>query len=523
MRILIADDETLARKALRHIIETSGCELEVVGEAKNAQEAFEEYKKHLPDIVITDICMTGTDGLDLIENIRGFDSSAKIIVLSAYDKFDYAKRAYESGAAYYLLKPIDANEVISKLLDIRESLTPNVDKDVVNTNILSLKEKYFKDIFIHPFNEIDSFEESCKSFGITCSDKFVVAKVYPNGFYKLPEKTQKIATLALYETMKYFSGIYVRESAVISMSECEWVMVCFFAETVTDEQIHIHMNELFMSFQEQFEIMANKINISVGVSGIYNDVKYMRTAYDEACEMILSTAWIGKGSIVSKESEAGTNQRVFMTKAETEQICDACINQNEVEAIHYVNKYFQRIRGLDYVEFVNLCNAVAVAIINISNNTLREEMIYKIFDRRSNMFLEVTQCGDVYGMNEWFQNKISIIMEYVNRKDKKTKISDVLDIIEKDYAQVLTAEMVAAQIHFSASYMLRLFKMEMGKPFHTYLTEYRIKKAVELLEGGDIKVSEVSEKVGYSDPNYFGQIFKRIMGVTPQKYLKELK
>ncbi len=415
MKILIADDEFLARQALKHILEKADCGFEVVASVKNAEEAFEEYKKCRPDIVITDICMTGTDGLDLIEDICDFDKMANIIVLSAYDKFDYAKRAYESGAISYLLKPIDENEIISKLLDIRETILPNEERETARGNIPNMRERYFKDIVLHPFNKIEGFEEMCKNFGLVCADKFVLAKIYPNGFYRQPEAAQKNVANALYETMKYFSGLYMRECVVLSMSECEWVMICFFAKSVEVEQVQIHINELFMSLQEQYEIMTDQMKISVGVSGIYENANYMNKAYDEACEMLLSTAWIGKGSIVNKESESGTNQKVFMTKSEAERICNACIKKNEAEAIQCVNSYFQRIKSMDCVEFVLLCNAVSVAIINIANNTLREDMIYQIFNKRSNIFFEVTQCENIYDMKEWFKYKIYTIIDYARQ------------------------------------------------------------------------------------------------------------
>ena len=65
---------------------------------------------------------------------------------------------------------------------------------------------------------------------------------------------------------------------------------------------------------------------------------------------------------------------------------------------------------------------------------------------------------------------------------------------------------------------MALFKKETGKTFNTYLTEYRVQKAIDLIKTNKYKIYEISKMVGYGDANYFSQIFKRITGKTPKNY-----
>lgn len=103
LKVLIVDDEILAIEYLRDLIPWREYGYEIVGEATNARQALELFVKHRPQIVISDICMPGMDGLEFCGKILALDSSAKILLLTAYKEFEYAKKAIELGVCNYLL------------------------------------------------------------------------------------------------------------------------------------------------------------------------------------------------------------------------------------------------------------------------------------------------------------------------------------------------------------------------------------------------------------------------------------
>ncbi len=114
-RILIADDEPIERavigKAVRNYF---GDEVEVL-EAVNGREAIEIFRRENCQIAVLDISMPGIDGLEAAEEIRKESESCSIIFLTAYDEFDYAKRAIKVRALDYLLKPSTREELITVL------------------------------------------------------------------------------------------------------------------------------------------------------------------------------------------------------------------------------------------------------------------------------------------------------------------------------------------------------------------------------------------------------------------------
>ena len=241
--------------------------------------------------------------------------------------------------------------------------------------------------------------------------------------------------------------------------------------------------------------------------------------------MIYSTAWQGKGSIINKGGITSyENQVIYMTKDELEKIYTSCLSNDIKGMFENIDEYFERIRRIRYVEIRVICNAVAEAIISIIRNiTKNESAMQHIFEEITNLFSEIQNCKNLDELADSVKEKMSKVLEYTKTTSESETLRKIVNIVNRDYAKPITVEDVAEELHFSSSYLMRLFKYETGQTFHTYLTEYRIKKAAELLKNENLKVSEVSELVGYTDSNYFGQVFKRIMGMPPQKYLKGLK
>ena len=121
-RILLVDDEALIREAVSENVQWEKYGYELAGSCENGKEALEFIEKTPVDVVLTDICMPYMDGMQLSERLGEEHPSIKIIILSGYDDFDYAKKAIRYGVKEYLLKPITAEEMGKALLDLKAEL-----------------------------------------------------------------------------------------------------------------------------------------------------------------------------------------------------------------------------------------------------------------------------------------------------------------------------------------------------------------------------------------------------------------
>lgn len=121
-RILLVDDEALIREAVSENVKWEQYGYELAGSCENGKEALEFIEENPVDVVFTDICMPYMDGMELSEKLSEDYPAVKIVILSGYDDFDYAKKAIRYGVKEYLLKPITADEMGDVLLTLKTEM-----------------------------------------------------------------------------------------------------------------------------------------------------------------------------------------------------------------------------------------------------------------------------------------------------------------------------------------------------------------------------------------------------------------
>lgn len=120
------------------------------------------------------------------------------------------------------------------------------------------------------------------------------------------------------------------------------------------------------------------------------------------------------------------------------------------------------------------------------------------------------------------ENKPERKRENVKNFDEQTTIKYLREYVENNYTFDISMQEVAEDMGYSDAYFSKLFKQYFNQNFTAYLTEYRIKKAKELLTDTNNSIKDISRMVGYEDSNYFAKIFKRIVGETPSKFRENL-
>ena len=121
-KLLIVDDEPPSLRKIKRCILEAGVNFEIVAEASNGEMALRKVRQASPDVIVTDILMPVTNGLDLIEQCKSFNKDIRAVILSGYSEFEYAKRALRLDVKDYLLKPIDVPSVKEVLKRIHAEL-----------------------------------------------------------------------------------------------------------------------------------------------------------------------------------------------------------------------------------------------------------------------------------------------------------------------------------------------------------------------------------------------------------------
>ncbi|MDM8128072.1 response regulator, partial [Paraclostridium benzoelyticum] len=134
-KLYLLDDEPFILEGLKYIIDWEEYGFDVVGTSNNGEDGFNFIKNEDVDLIITDIMMPKMTGLELISNLKKINHNAKFIVLSAFQEFQYAKEAISMGAENYLTKPIDEDELIQTIEEVKKKIE-KVKLEKVDTKIL---------------------------------------------------------------------------------------------------------------------------------------------------------------------------------------------------------------------------------------------------------------------------------------------------------------------------------------------------------------------------------------------------
>ncbi len=149
-KVLIADDEPKIRQGLKKTLESFSMPLSVCAEAKNGMEALKKAKEQQPDILLVDICMPRLSGIQFLEELKGLSLECRVIIISGFHEFAYAKQAITLGVSHYLLKPIAEEELKSALSSVVKELEEREKSrrfmDLMRQQLFQ-NENYLRDVF----------------------------------------------------------------------------------------------------------------------------------------------------------------------------------------------------------------------------------------------------------------------------------------------------------------------------------------------------------------------------------------
>ncbi|MCF0129894.1 MAG: response regulator [Pseudobutyrivibrio sp.] len=239
-KLLIADDEPIERMVVKRLIDKWFSDRLICVEAVNGREAVEKFSQEKCQIALLDIEMPGVNGLEAATKIRKISNDGIIIFLTAFDEFDYARKALYVKALDYLLKPTDENELVNtleeaiSLLDAKISMeagdvtdrpeTENMSDEQVRLNAIAstirefIDEHYVEDIALQDVATRLNYSDAyfCKIFK-QCFDKGFVLYLSEYRMAKAKElladisiNIKEISTMVGYRDANYFAKVFKR-------------------------------------------------------------------------------------------------------------------------------------------------------------------------------------------------------------------------------------------------------------------------------------------------------------------------
>lgn len=534
IKVFLVEDEMVIRRGIKNSIDWEKEGYIFCGEASDGELAYPMIIKEKPDILITDIRMPFMDGLELCKLVKKELPNIKILILSGYDEFDYAKEAIRLGVTEYLLKPISSGKLLEALNGVSESIRrEKEDKDLVR--------KYMEEMRENTEHEKQKFFEQMIAGNLSMADALETGKKYERnlsaGMYNLLLFRFTLGK----ENRKSGELLGEAEYAIEKLTErLEYVFEfqrgvegwAFLLMADNEEQMSERVKELSKDLEE---IMKNYSTIAYfgGIGQPVARLRELEESFREAERALAARFTMELNRIISVED--------IRMAQNVDTLDDIEITSfGEIEKTRTMLEKFLNNGAEDEIdEFVD------VYINELPEENLKSVLMrqYIIMDAYIVMmsFCEKIEGieGEMQAQSEELKNSMKTIQtleeikNYIRMLLKKIigvrdtisgrRYSDIIEIakdqIRKTYmSDEISLNTIAAEVGMSPSYFSSIFSKEMGKTFVEYLTEIRMDRAKELLMCSSMKTSEIGYEVGYKDPHYFSYIFKKTQNCTPKEF-----
>lgn len=537
IKLLIADDEDLQRQALRRTIEA--CQLpsvQVIGEAGDGRSAADLAAALGADIVLMDIEMPEANGLQAIAEIRRRSPTTKIIVITAYDYFEYAQQTLKLGVVDFLLKPVRPETVESALvhacrqveLERRQAGQEQELREQLVQAMPSIKMAWVQDLLNGARASRAELTERARFLGL--ADLPALALVLDIDCFRTITSTASEGEKQILKA-RVCDAVADCLQSIPSALVVPWggdeILVLLPPGQARAEEVKpwaLRMAERMRAAVKQ----NTAVTVSAGVGRVYPDAPDIRKSYQEAVTALRSAIFDGKDQTVHIDDVQISEVNTRLYPFEKEHALLSLIQLGDQASAQTILPEIMREIQEATPNSLSATKVRLFELLTLASRSAAEggadgDQVLAINLRCLSQLSAATTFGELGEIalraTDEFVRKVS------ERKEahKWHLMQQALAYIAAHYREGVTQEEVAQVIHLSAGYFSRFFRQEQGMTFSEYLASLRMDKARHLLRTSPLSIAEISAQVGYSDPNYFSRAFSKTYGMSPTEFREASK
>lgn len=535
--VMLVDDEPIILDKLRHIIHWKEHDCVIVAEAESGIQALEVCNKLKPEIIFSDIYMPLLDGIEFSEKLREILPESLVVLISGYNEFSYAQKAIEAGVFRYILKPLQARELINILSEAKQHLTARRQEAeekkrlqrMIKENLPSLREKFFADLIEGELNCRDLREQLAFLELAPAGGLFGVIAVHLDNYHQLagdlPEaelqlfKHQIINMLHTY-LPKVTSFLY----AFINKPR-EIIVVYGLEQKKNEEAIY----ETLFQVQDRFRKVSN-VTFSAGLGRPYPDLGSLKNSYREANLALDFKVWAGKNALIPYNDLENTRSGRLLYFQEYENFTSTLRKGDREQAESYIAQLTAALKADDSIHLTK--SLLHLTILDLVNQIIRSLLEFncameEVFGADFNPLREINNYETIDDLECWVKSLTSQAIDFIilhKQEVGKNFVEKAREYLENNFPDPeLNLNKVAKEVYVSACYLSHLFKEVTGQTITEYLHKVRIRQAKKLLQETPLKIYEVAAEVGFKDSHYFGIVFKKSTGLTPGEYRDKIQ
>ena len=533
LKVFLVEDETIIREGLRDIIPWQQYGYTLVGDAGDGEQALPLIRETKPDVLITDIKMPFMDGLALSSLVSRELPNTKIIIISGYDDFEYARQAIRIGVEQYLLKPITKATLTATLSEVREKIQ---------------SERQAEDYLEKFRSEVQEYEQFSRRrfFEQIVTGQLSVGEIY-----------ERAGTLGIAIEAQYYNLILY---SVQGQSD-----QAFFSKENTDPAVQVRdtLTRFFSGAPEYLMFRWNLLTYAVLIKGerekmdtlvqhCIDTIRAQAQPYEgqvewcvavgqkterlsglAECFEVLSHTYsyrhLMREHVLTKENTAefagGEDEsrlkNLDMAKIDPAVVRGFLLNGTKEELSDFIQEYvgglYEAAASKMFCQYLAL-NVRFTAIAYLESLGLKQEDFLEELPGVSSAGTQVKREELGNYIHEVLGRALDL-RDLESRSQGKDMIRQAVEYINLHYAdENLSLREVAGYTNVSANYFSAVFSQEMQQTFVEYLTKKRMDRAKELLRQGEKRSAEIAAEVGYKDPHYFSFVFRKSQGCTPRYY-----
>lgn len=508
IKVLVVDDEIRQRQSIIKHVSWQKLRMNVIGEAEDAGQALEQFQT--PDVLITDIRLMGSSGLELAAVMRERNPKLKVVMVTGYEQFEYAKTALDIGVEAFLVKPIDFVRLEQALLQIADELEREQRVQTKLQAYASKERVSFLEYLLHGLLIEDrALESQAAQHGLfaDANPRAVVVAVSSEDVAVWAKVMENCAQTA-------FGGQLEAHVATARQQ------IAFIVRAGTEHaEFRSALERLTESLRD-----AGVPGMAVGIGGEAATPSQLASSYRRAVCAVNQRMLGVEGPLYDWDQLGLDNdeERNDLPLEEQSQQLIELLASGEGEAARRALGDLMR-RLVDSVggregELRTFC----LDLVTQAGRIAREAgAAGKELGTEQELWKRLLACGDDQELIRTTVHLLAACCQLIGDRKRSHAagiVQRAIDYMNDNFMNNLSLRSVADAVYLSPNYLGALLRSELGISFTDQLVKIRMARAKELLLSPDLKLYEVAERVGYQNFGHFSNLFKRVTGFTPKDY-----
>jgi two-component system response regulator YesN len=518
MRVLIVDDEVIIREGLRSHIDWAAVGFAEIMEVENALKALEIIELTPPDLIITDIFMPEMSGLEFAKTVRGKYPEIRFVILTGYEKFEYAKEAIEIGVHKYLVKPIFPEELKETAQEIYDQIqNERINQNWNETAQIRLNqyrpmvlEKFWSDLIDGALSSGQIQERAAAAELSLPYEGYGCTSIKINNLDQAKQRYGETDIALIKFAIRNITEEILNDK-LISIIDCSPSTLMLILNTNISPGPLEHLHECFRSIM--------KIECCIGIGKWHAEIVQIALSSNQALEAASYLNMLGEHGIIRYEDIPSWKKTYATYPFEAEKDLVDCLRYREqghetafesfVANLLLQNSSLQMTR-LVFLQLLGTIYRLAdefgvETLPEYHENVSRLERIESFQDIRSFFY---TLFNEIIAYKQKYHSS------YVNQLVEQAKAVMCENFRNSD----VSVSVIAKIICITPNYLSRIFHKKTDKTCVEFITDLRLQEAKKLLAGSSLKTYEIAEKVGYINSHYFSYMFKKNTGESPSEY-----